>query len=129
MSKTTLTFDQIASMLPTAGYVVSVDGVDRIELIVARHWCELSGDDQLFASMRRAILDLPAERKTWMVSMIVERCTVHFPDGSTKPLSEMAREIIAQRAAAGKNPDFIPVNDQLWSLIGPEAFVTYAKRG
>lgn len=127
MSKTTLTFDEVLSMLPSAGYHVSVDGVDRIELIVARHWCELSGDDALFASLRRAILDLPADRKTWRVSLIVDRCTVHLKDGSTKPLSEVAAELIAKRESSGKNPAFLPIDDQLWSAVGAEAFVTYAK--
>lgn len=127
MTKTTLTFDQIASMLPSGGYVVDVNGVDRIELIVARHWCEMSGDDRLFASMRSAILDLPEERKTWLVSFIVNRCTVHYPDGTSKPLAEVASEIIARRVASKKNPDFIPINTELWSVVGPEAFVTYAK--
>ena len=43
-----------------SAYVTEVNGVERPELVVAKRLCELSGNDKLFAWVRRGILNTVA---------------------------------------------------------------------
>ena len=51
-------FDDLIEKYPLqSGYVTVVNGTERPELVVAQRLCELSGNDKLFAWVRRGILN------------------------------------------------------------------------
>ena len=78
--------DLTAKYARPSAYVTEVNGTERPELVVAQRICELSGDDKLFAWIRRGILNtvekgnefwedgnlrlvnVPTERLTWAES-------------------------------------------------------------